>query len=248
MNKIQYLPILLLLFFLTAQGQSRKEASTYFDMIKSIAETERLGTNLLYRLDTLKSQFIPSRSYIYDHFNREIDFGFKHRRINMGLNFIHYQIDILGKNDTIFLTSIKSIDYGSINYNQCEKTIIEQFLTQRNKFYSSSKSKNQLVEEISLTEVYAFYCGDGLSKTEKGKYIEQLVTDETTDTLTDMLQSFNCETQAFGVAGLQMLIKKDFQIPVQTQRLINYIIMRNSEIVICSGCISGIIEKIYTKG
>jgi phosphoserine phosphatase len=62
-----------------------------------------------------------------------------------------------------------------------------------------------------------------------------------------MIKSLNCEIQAYGVTGLEMLQKKDFQISYKTQQLINYIKKRNTELVICSGCFSGVIEKIYTN-
>jgi 2-hydroxy-3-keto-5-methylthiopentenyl-1-phosphate phosphatase len=120
-------------------------------------------------------------------------------------------------------------------------------LTKRNKFYNSSKTPRQLIKEISFDEEYAFYCGDGSPKTQKGKYIEQLVEDESTDKLTEMLKSFNCETQAYGVAGFNMLSKKEYEISYDVQKLIDHIKKRNSELVVCSGCLSGLIEKIYSK-
>jgi hypothetical protein len=229
------------------QGQNKKETSVYFDVIKSIATTEKSSNNLIYRLNTLKSKFIPSRSYLNDYFNREIDLGFKHRRINLSLNFADYQVDLLCRNDTIFLTSITSANYKNINYEKYNKEVIEHFLNQRNNFYNSSKTVIQLIKEISLAEVYAFYCGDGNPKTQKGKYIEQLVDQENKTTLAEMVNSLNCETQAFGVAGLEMLEKRDSQIPSELQQLIIHIKKRNSELITCSGCTFGIVGKIYPR-
>lgn len=120
-------------------------------------------------------------------------------------------------------------------------------MKKRNKFYNSSKSTRQLIKEISFDEEYAFYCGDGSPKTQKGKYIEQLVEDESIDTLIDMLKSFNCETQAYGVAGFNMLSKREYKISFDVQKLIDHIKKRNSELVVCSGCLSGLIDKIYSK-
>jgi 2-hydroxy-3-keto-5-methylthiopentenyl-1-phosphate phosphatase len=247
MTKLFCLTFIALLLFLSVQGQERKETSAYFDLIKAIISTENLGNKTVYRLDTLKSKFIPSRSHVTDYFNRDIDFGFKHRRILMSLNFAGYQIDLFCHNDTIVLSSITSADFKSISYDNYNKETIDIFLKQHNKFYSSSKTPRQLIQEISLPEEYAFYCGDGMPKTQKGKYIEQLVEEENIATLTDMLKSLNCETQAYGVAGLEMLEKRDYQISYDTKKLIAHIKKRNSELVVCSGCLSGLIEKIYTK-
>ena len=246
MTKFLFSTILVFYFF-SAQGQSKKETTAYFDLIKSIVISEKNDTTLFYRLDTLKSKFIPSRSHLNDYFNRDIEFGFKHRRITMSLNFAGYQIDILCKNDTIFLCSISSTSYNSIKYDTFDKQTIELLLKKRNKLYNSNKTSGQLIKEISLPEEYAFYCGDGMPKTQKGKYIEQLVDEENRSTLIKMVKSFNCETQAYGVAGLEMLKKRDYEISYDIQKLIDHIKKRNSELVVCSGCLSGLIDKIYSK-
>ena len=236
-----------LLLFLFVQGQNKKETSAYFDLIKNIVTTEKLGNNLVYRLDTLKSKFIPSRSHVTNYFNRDIDFGFKHRSITINLNFAAFRVELLCRHDTIFLSSITSIDYNRVSYDNYDKEVVGKFLNQRNKFYSSSKTYRQLINEISFFEEYAFYCGEGMTKTQKGKYIDQLVDEENIVTLNDMLKSFSCETQAYGVAGLEMLLQRDYQLPHDTEKLINHIRQRNSDLVICSGCLSGLIGKIYTK-
>lgn len=246
MSKLLYLTIFLLLSPLSAQGQYEKGAATYFELIKAIVSTEKLGQNLIHRLDTLKSNFSPSKN---DYFNRDIDFGFKHRRILLGSYFAGNQIDLLCRNDTIFLSSITFANYGIINYNyhNYDQTGIDQFLAQRNKLYRSSKTVQQLIKEISLPEEYAFYCGDAMPKTEKGIYIEQLVDEKNARALIDMLKSFNCETQAYGVAGIEMLKKRGHQISNNSKQLIDHIKERNAELVVCQGCFAGLIDKIYSK-
>lgn len=247
MTKLLCSTICSLLFILFVQGQDRKETSAYFKLIQDIVATENTGNNLVYRLDTLKQKFIPSRSNLNDYLNRDNDFGFKHRRIIMSLNFASYRIDLLCRNDTIYLSSISSADYQGINYDNHNKEVIAQFLKERNNLYNSLKTPGELIKEISLPEEYAFHCGDGMSKTKRGVYIERLVDDENTATLIEMLKSFNYETQAYGVAGLEMLKKKAYQISYDAQKLIDHIKKRNSELIICAGCLSGLVEKIYSK-
>ncbi len=247
MKKILFLILICFLVNPSVKGQDRKETSAYFDLIKEIIATENFGNNILYRLDTLKSKFILSRSYISDYFNRNIDLGFKHRRILLNINFAPYQIDLFCYKDTIVLKSLISVNNERIKYQHYNKKTIEQFLNERNKLYSSTKTPEQLLDDITLSEVYALYCGDGTPKTEKGKYIDQLVDSENIAILTEMIKSLNCEIQAYGVTGLEILQKKDFQISYKTLQLINHIKKRNTELVICSGCFSGVIEKIYTN-
>jgi hypothetical protein len=247
MTKLICSTIFSFLFYLSVQGQDKKETSAYFEQIRAIVSSENLGNNMVYRLDTLKSKFIPSRSHATDYFNRDIDFGFKHRSIIVNLNFAGFRVDLVCRNDTIFLSSITSADYKSIKYDKYNREGIDQFLYQRNNFYNSSKTATQLIKEISLPEVYAFYCGDGNPKTEKGKYIEKLVDQKNIERLAEMLNSFNCETQAYGVSGLEMLEKRNHQLSKEIQKAIIHIKKRNSELITCSGCTSGIVAKIYPR-
>lgn len=242
MTRFLYLSIFSLLFFLTVQGQDKGETTAFIDLIKPIIDTEKSGDHLIYRLDTMKY----SRGEIYDYFNRDLDFGFKHRRIIVGSIFTDYHINLLCRNDTIFLSTITGANYGKINFYNYDQPVIDQFLKQRNKFYRSSKTVQQLIKETSLVEEYAFYCGDANPKTEKGKYIEQLVDEEATWAFVDMLKNFNCETQAYGVAGLEMLKKRDFQISDAAEKLIAHLKKRNTELVVCYGCLI-LIDKIYSK-
>jgi hypothetical protein len=39
----------------------------------------------------------------------------------------------------------------------------------------------------------------------------------------------------------------DYFIPYDAIKLIGHIKSRNSEVIICSGCLSGIVEKVYSK-
>ncbi len=88
---------------------------------------------------------------------------------------------------------------------------------------------------------------DGSPKTIEGKYIEKLVDEENVEELTNMLQSFCVETQAYAVSGFSMLGKNDYPVSPEILKLINYIQKRNSETITCSGCLTGLVEKIYPK-
>ncbi len=245
MTRLIYLVILTTLFLQRANGQDKNETKAYFNLLTTILTTENLGNNLVYRLDTLKARFIPSRSHFSDYFTRDIDVGFQHRRIGINLNFSGFQIDLLCRKDTIFLSSIVASNFNSVRHDEYDSEVIGRFLKKRNKFYGSSKTVRQLISEISFAEEYAFYCGDGSPKTKKGKYIEQLVQEENIESLKEMLRSLSCETQAYGVAGFDMFENNGNQIPSEISWLIDHIRTRNSELIVCSGCMSGLVKKIY---
>jgi hypothetical protein len=240
---------LTILFILLANltfSQNKEETASYFEHVHIATENCISADSLQSRLDTLILKFIPSRSSVGTYFNRDIDFNFKHRRINGSLNGAAFQIDLLTRNDTIFLSSITT-NYESLSYSHQEDAVINDFLDKWNKFYKSSKSLNELFNDLKQQEVYAFYCGDGMPKTEKGVYIEELAAQEDIAVFKQMLNSFNCETQAYGVAGFDILYKSESGAAISSQirRVIKHIKKRNTELVVCSGCFSGLVEKIY---
>ena len=124
---------------------------------------------------------------------------------------------------------------------------ISEYLNKRNKMYNSNKNISDLIKEISKYEVFAFNCGIASSKTIEGKYIEKLVEEKNINDLIKMLNSFCVEDQAYGISGFQMLARNNFSVPVEIQNLVRQIKKRNSETIICSGCISGLIEKVYSE-
>jgi hypothetical protein len=201
----------------------------------------------------LKLEFIPSRSSINKYFDRDIDFGYRHQRINLELNLKNFQIDLLKKGDTIYAKTIR------LYYNPLEmdKTTIEfasivdttesiKYLYERNKFYNSKKSIPDMIEDLSKNEYFASYCGIGSSKTQQWILIEKLVSSKNTTELFSMLQNICIETQSYGVSGFSMLEKKGYKINQTIQQIIEHIKKRNSEIIICSGCIIGDRKRIYT--
>jgi hypothetical protein len=242
--KLFFLPVVLVLLTVSVAAQERR---AHFASVRIVVQSETSADRLVQRLDSLKSTFIPSRSEVTDYFNRDLEFDVKHRRVLVQLNFYPFNIDILTRNDTILAAVVAAESHKYVHHQVYAEATVQTFLDQRNKLYGSAKSVKQLMDEISLDEEFAFRCGDGGPPTKQGKYIEQLVEEENADTLVEMLKSFNCETQAFGIVGLEMLRRRGYVVTRETQKLINWIKKRNSEVVICVGCLSGLVEKIYTR-
>lgn len=228
-----------------AYGQRPDTPAAYLSRMQPIVESESLGSRLAQRLDSLQAACIPSRSYANVLFNRAIDVGFTQRRLEVSLNFYRFQVDLLCRNDTIFSRTIASQDDAQCAYRWYNQAVIGQFLRQRNQLYKAEKTANELLAELATPSTYAFNCGDGAPPTAEGVAIERLVAKHKTAPLLAMLTSFNCETQAFGVAGLQRLQQRGYRLSPATQELIAHVVNRNAELVTCSGCLSGLIEKIY---
>ena len=247
----KFIVLLLTPFASSVYGQ---EPKYYFDLVINVMATENSSKNILQKLDSLKSTLIPSRSSVSSYFDRDIDFGYRHQRITLRLNLNSFQIDLLKKADTVYTMSVKQyvnpfeVDSTLLSiYSHIDTTESLSFLTKRNALYNSHKQLADLLKELAKPEVFAFHCGDGSPKTEQGWYIEELVDNKNIYELTNMLQSICVETQAYGISGLEMLMKKNIEIPIKTKMLIMQIKKRNSQTVICSGCLTGLIEKIYTK-
>lgn len=174
-----------IIFFLGLIKTSGQNSKTSFGVVDSIVLAEMTSEKLQAKLDNLRSEFIPSRSTFSVSFDRDIDFAFRHHRINVQLNFESFQIDLLTRNDTIFARTIRhyynpyEMDETTLAFDSSfSLDIVGEYLTLRNKFYKSHKTAKDLIKEISEYRVFAFYCGDGSPFTEEGKQIKEIVAEE----------------------------------------------------------------------
>src|ERR1700743_1959223 len=91
---------------------------TYFHKIEYVATNSKLASLLYKKLDSIKQTRRPHDSKVDSLFNRDIDFGFRQERINLVLNSFHYQLNLLVKNDTIYLSSVKFDDDFEPSYQK----------------------------------------------------------------------------------------------------------------------------------
>jgi hypothetical protein len=237
--------------FLKAFGQLEQ----YYHKIEQVAYHERNPERLFKRIDSIKQTRRPNDSKVTIYFNRDIDFGYRHQRIKITFNGINrYEVNLLIKNDSIHFCSVlysnllMDEDAEKLNRKQnhpaIDTTQVSKYLELRNKFYGSLKKINDLIDELNLDKTYAFYCGDGSPKTKDGKYIEIIVQNRNIRKLKDLLTSACCEEQAYGAAGIKMLQKNKQIIPDDIKKLVSFINKRNSELVVCEGCLSGLVKPI----
>ena len=168
------------------------------------------------------------------------------------MNNVFFEVDIVSKNNRICLYDIRALDYNDETLNEkhfkkfeADSALIINYLKSRNSFYSSCKNIKDLFRDIENNKSYAMYCGDTSPKTQEGKNIDNLVQEHQTKVLTSMLQSISCETQAYRITGFDMLIKQGFKPDTQTLKMIDHIKKRNSPVLTCRGCLSGLLEKLY---
>jgi hypothetical protein len=97
-------------------------------------------------------------------FNRDVDFGYRQKRIQIVFNGCGYQLNLLVKNDTVCLSStifssIFGPDQGETQFNKTLSVpIIDtirtmEYLKLRNRFYNSAKILNDLKDELNLNEI-----------------------------------------------------------------------------------------------
>jgi hypothetical protein len=214
----------------------------YYHKISEITGNRKSATELYKKLDSLKRTRRPNDSNIEIYFDRDIDFGYRHQRINLELNSFSYKINLLTKNDTIYLSSIKFDDtfydaHKKLNAIKTDTIHALSYLKSRNEFYGSSKTLNDLKNDLNLNEVFAFYCGDGSPKTKKGFYIEKLAKSKQANKLTELIQNINCEQQAYGEAGFALLKSAGIKISQDNEKILTYIKNRKTTLVECSGCL-----------
>ncbi|QEM04635.1 hypothetical protein DIU31_014345 [Mucilaginibacter rubeus] len=249
--------ILFLFLFQVTVLKSYAQLQTYYHKIESVSNNEKSATRLFQRIDSIKQTRQPHDSKVTTYFNRDVDFGYKHQRITVIFNGSNrYYVNLLTMGDSILISSVcyDNSFFGDPLYDKLNKrenhpkidtTKVLQYLKRRNDFYKSSKNIEDLVKELNLYKMYAFYCGDASPKTKMGEYIDELVKNRDIKKLKNLLFSFCCEEQAYGVAGIKTLQKKNVKIPVEIIRIASYVNDRKSELITCSGCIVGIISTDY---
>lgn len=246
--------LFLLLFFIAFLKTSYGQQETYFYKIQAITTKEHLASRIYNRLDSLEKTRRPNDSYVRIFFNRDVDFGFKHERIDLNFNGTYYQVNMLVKNDTACLTSAVFSTTFEPYYEQFNKTHsipkidsarTLNYLKLRNKFYDSSKTLNDLKNELDLDRWYVLRDGDGYQETWDKKHINTLVIRKDFNELEMMLKSINCETQTYAVRGFDLLRKRKVHVPVKDKIIVSYIKKRNSDLESTAGDIGPIIWKAY---
>lgn len=214
---------------------------TYFHKIENITANAKLASVLYKKLDSVKQTRRPNDSRINILFDRDVDFGYKHKRINIVFNSIYYVVNLLVKNDSIYLSSV-SFDrefydkaYGNLNKFRIDTSTCLYYLKLRNGFYKSTKTIIDLKDDLNLNEEYAYRCGDAMQKTDEWIHLEKLAKKKDIGKLTNMLQSICCEEQAYGTAGFNELNKNSIKIPKNIQKIIKHIKDRKSTLVVCNG-------------
>ena len=236
--------LLALIFLIGSAFAQPAPTPLYYQAVEKMIKGERSYQMLYASLDSLKGTFIKSRSNVYLHVDRDIDAGYRHKRLKLELNWEGYQIDLLTLGDSIQFNSVSYTDGNKQDFEWNESGIT-QYLDKRNRLYGSTKTVADLTKELTRPAAFATHCGDGSPITKRGLELERLVKDENVDVLHSFLLTISPEEQAYGVAGFEMLERNGVQIPAQDDALVKYIKKRNGEVICCSGCMLGVVEKLY---
>lgn len=243
---------------LCISAHSQHFAKKDFDVVNAAVEKAVTKTALMQQLNALLKDYMPSRSGIGEPFNRLLQGNIYHQRIALRFYPNNFFINLLTRNDsivfsTVFFTgSAFAEGPGFMEADSTVRDIHEKsavfaaFLEERNRFYHSRKTRNDVAIELSANNMYAMYCGDGAPITESGKRIHALVLKEDPlPEITGMLQNLSCEIQAYGITAIDILVNKGIAIDNLNSKLYRYIHQRNAPVVSCSGCIIGGVKTLY---
>ncbi|HZY36110.1 MAG TPA: hypothetical protein VFE53_05650 [Mucilaginibacter sp.] len=227
----------------------------FYKIQASISKTS-LDTDVFKTIDTILHTESIRDGHIKVIFNRDVDFGYRHKRIQIKLRSFDYQVNLLTKNDSVCLSSTTlasslGVYEDDFRFNQSHSiaAIDSQkalkYLNLRNEFYRSSKTLRDIKDELDSNEIYALRGGDGYTYTWSKLHIDTLVKRNDLKELEKMLQSVNCETQTYGVRGFDLLKRNKVKISSYDEKIIAYIKKRNSDLESCAGDICPIIWKAY---
>ncbi|WP_396179645.1 hypothetical protein [Flavobacterium sp.] len=119
---------LLLTFFLVCENyaQTEVEAEKNFQKIKKIISSENDFGKLKSKLDSVKLTFKDQKNNFVDSYlNRSIDFGFNHNRIRVQFDMWQYQIDLITKNESIYLKSLKTEYFKKYSFENLNKNALK---------------------------------------------------------------------------------------------------------------------------
>lgn len=235
---------LLLVFTTNTYGQTAKD---YF-----IAVEQRIqGLNSFHSLqDTLNrfmKQHIPSRSGLTLQLDRTLDVSYTHKRLMLQLNYYSFQLDFITMGDSVYFTALTNSDDGRLKSFNAHESKLEDYLSKRNKLYRSKKKLSDIQKELTYPHSFAMYCGDTAPLTTKGEQILKLVDEQDIEAFRIMIQSISPEVQAYGVLGMELLEKREVPLLPFDRWLVQHLKKRDTDVVTCSGCIDGIVSKLYGK-
>jgi hypothetical protein len=241
MNRILLFSIVFATFSICSYCQSVEE--TYLQLIKISNKND--FTDIFRSVDSISKLDLENYKFFCLYLDRKIDLNYQHKRILFYFKSSSFQLDFLIRNDSILFEAIKAGNKNLVTYVY-DTNQISIFVEERNKLYGAKKSVSDLKKELLFSESFAMYCGDALPLTDKGKKIINMVNDEEIEEFRNMTQSFSPEIQAYGVVGLEMLKRKDFELSDYDIWVVKYLRKRNAEVISCSGCFDGIVSKIYS--
>ncbi|GGA88416.1 MULTISPECIES: hypothetical protein [Mucilaginibacter] len=249
--------LFILLLLTTCDGYCQNLDRTFYLKFEALANQEKSANRLYQRADSIKKTREPVNSDVKLVYDRDVDFGYTHRLINITLNGTYdYHINLLVHDDTICLSSVLYGQGTSIRYNDYDRksNILRnhpkidtlkamQYLKLRNAFYDSAKTIDDLKKELNEHEMFGLYCGDGAYETDEAKLIDSLAKHKQVTKLRAMLVNICSETQAYGIYGYMRLKKYGFKISNKDQRIFDYLINRKTFLYECHGDIAGVFPR-----
>lgn len=245
--KRTFLIIFLSSFFLTSFSNSE------FDTLISVFSKCSTVKDLESKLNTRFKDFTISK--ITEIFKRKIDFDYHQSvygitvRYDTGTAKID-RINFITNSDGVIVFGAISLynerNTTNANYYLKDSASIKSYLSKHNEFYSIELGFNDLIKQLSTSEIFGFGCGyGGGSFSEHSKKTLVLIEKENYDSLSLMLRQVSPEIQAYGVYGLIRLhMDKGIHINAFDENIIHYLNKRKSKIYCCSGCVYGLMKSI----
>ena len=233
MNKISI--ILLFLIFQITKGQSNlDDLKKYIENIENVSE--------LYNLKNVKFKHF---SVITAHtdIERDIDFGYKHHRIEIvPYDGYDMKLNIISKDDKIQTAWVSEFDSYKNKYLKIKIVIknpdfLSRYVKKHNTLYYTKLTDQDFMHQITKEYVVGFGCGiTGNNIPREAKKMLKFVKHKNRKKLQEYLTSFSPELQALGTIGLLKIGK----LSLMQKNIIEHLKKRNSIVSTCSGCLYGI--------
>ena len=154
----------------------------------------------------------------------------------------YYQLKLLCLNDEIVIANL--FESNNESYWISQEDLLFIYIDWHNEQYKVTKSIRDIKREFLIEHMFSSGCGFSGEPTKYWIMMEEYVREEKFQNLWSLICNTNLEIQAYGVIGIKKMIQAGYDLSIEQEQILSYVLERNAEIVTCMGCIPGELHKL----
>lgn len=263
MRKLYLFFFLLSSLFCYSQQNVDEELQLYLSDYKNFNFEELKNKHFKFAIDTVKFDVPQFYHNLYSKIvTRDLDFGVEESIYIVRISYLENdgairrspnELHVLSKDTTIIgiICLDKSQDIITSYYDEFE---IQQYITKHDSLYQTTTQVGNLINDLTEKWVYGYSCGIApVMGDVHEKYGLKFDDIKNIEVFRRWLRSYNPELQAYGVDAISHIYKqpkftigkKQEELEKNDKNLVKHIKARSSIINTCSGCFTGIYQRVF---